>query len=145
MITLNRFRIKVRINAGFGILIAIALLMAAVGGWELTTIGREVGRLWTVSETASRNQQVVGLAEKMRRLSLRLKTTWDDAAVAQYKEAHEKAAELLAIAAQSTLSEDRRQMYAGTSAALIERQKGWRRLNSVPRPCERLERTQPAG
>ncbi len=45
MITLNRFRIKVRINAGFGVLIAIALLMAAVGGWEPTTIGGEVGRL----------------------------------------------------------------------------------------------------
>src|SRR5438105_4687417 len=39
MLNLNRFRIKTRINAGFGALIAIALGMAAFGGWELTRIG----------------------------------------------------------------------------------------------------------
>ncbi len=131
MLTLNRFRIKVRINAGFGILIAIALLMAAVGGWELTTIGREVGGLWSVSENASRNQQVVALAEKMRRLTLRLKTNWDDATVAQYKEANGKAEELLAAAAQAALSENRRRIYNETADLLTQQQKAFDRLAAL--------------
>jgi methyl-accepting chemotaxis protein len=128
MVTLNRFRIKVRINAGFGVLIVIALLMAAVGGWELTRIGGEVGRLWSVSENAARNQQVVALAEKMRRLALRLKAVWDDAAVAQYGEAHAQAADLLAAAQRATLSADRLRVYQETADQLAEQQKAFDRL-----------------
>ncbi|HLJ21952.1 MAG TPA: HAMP domain-containing methyl-accepting chemotaxis protein [Stellaceae bacterium] len=128
MLALNRFRIKVRINLGFGVLIAVALLMAAVGAWELTTIGREVGGLWSVSESASSNQQVVALAERMRRLALRLKADWDETTLAQYKEAHEKAEELLTAAASATLSDERRRIYAGTVAALAEQQTAFDRL-----------------
>ncbi|MGH7124645.1 MAG: hypothetical protein ACREFI_09760, partial [Stellaceae bacterium] len=120
-----------RINAGFGVLIAIALLMAAVGGWELTTIGREVGRLWSASEDASRNQQVVALSEKMRRLTLRLRTVWDEAAVAQYKEADGQAAELLGAAAQATFSEDHRRLYSETADLLAGQQKAFDRLSEL--------------
>jgi methyl-accepting chemotaxis protein len=128
MLTLDHLRIKVRINAGFGLLIAIALLLAAVGGWELTRIGGEVGRLWSVSENAARNQQVVALAEKMRRLTLRLKTVWDETAVGQYKEAYGQAVDLLAAAQQATLTEDRRRIYQETADLLAEQQKAFGRL-----------------
>ena len=131
MISLSRFRIKLRINAGFGVLIAIALSMAGVGGWELTTIGSEVGRLWSVSENASRNQQVVALSETMRRLTLRLKTAWDDATIAQYKEAQGKAAELLGAAAEATLSDDRRRLYNETADLLVTQQKAFGRLGEL--------------
>jgi len=131
MLDLNRFRIKARINAGFGALIAIALMMAAFGGWELSIIGGEVGRLSSVSENASRNLQVNALGEKVRRTALRLKTLWDDATISQFNEAKAQATDLLAAAAKATLSEERRQIYNETSSAFGETGKNFEKLASL--------------
>src|SRR5438477_1086540 len=131
MLNLNRFRIKTRINAGFGALIAIALGMAAFGGWELTRIGGEVGRLSSVSENASRNLQVSVLGEKVRRTALRLKTSWDDTTIGQFNEAKAQASDLLAAAAKATSSEERRRLYNETSSAFDETSKSFEKLASL--------------
>jgi methyl-accepting chemotaxis protein len=122
MLNLNRFRIKLRINAGFGALIAIALVLAALGGWGLTTISGDVGKLWAVSENAARNQQVVALSNNMRRLGLRLKTLSDDSVIAKFKEEHGQAADVLAAVGKATLLEDRRRLFKETADLLDQQQ-----------------------
>jgi hypothetical protein len=116
MSILSRLRIKARIYLGFGALIVIGLIVAGFGAWQLTSVGKRVDNLSSISENASRNLQVSVLAQKARRLSLRYKTLWDDSVVKDFVDTQKQATELLAAAAQATLSENRRRLYNETSA-----------------------------
>jgi methyl-accepting chemotaxis protein len=120
MISLNRLRIKARINSGFGALILIGLGVAAFGGWELAKIGGQVDRFSTISDNAARNLEVSHLTEVMRRAAVRFKTMGDESQIKEFNDTQAKTIELLATAGKMTTSNDRRTLYADVSGKVGE-------------------------
>ena len=128
---LNRLRITWRLYSGFGALVVIGLLVAAFGAWELTTIGNQVERLSRVSENTERNLQVNALAADARRLSLRLKSMWDDSVIGDFNTALGQATDLMATATKNALTDERRRLYNDTSSQLTEARKSLDQLAAL--------------
>jgi methyl-accepting chemotaxis protein len=117
---LRRLRISYRLYSGFGVLVAIGLIIAGLGAWEVTAIGDQVERLAVVADARARNLQVSALASNNQRLSLRLTSMWDDSVIDEFNQAHAQAKELMATSAKLALTEERRRLYAETSARFDE-------------------------
>jgi methyl-accepting chemotaxis protein len=121
---LSRLRIGGRILAGFGLTIALMVLVAGFGIFELSSIGGHIGRLTAVSESLDRTLQVGRDAEVLRVGSLRYKAVHDQAAIAQFNDAHKRIVDRLDAGTKATQSEERRRMYAtGLQAADLAQQK----------------------
>jgi len=74
---LSDFPIKARIYAGFGAVIGIATLLAAIGLWQLSAIDSQVARLVVAAEDAQRDLTIGQRIEGLRRLGLIYKSTGD--------------------------------------------------------------------
>jgi methyl-accepting chemotaxis protein len=121
---LNQLRIGGRILAGFVLTIALIVLVAGFGIFELSSIGGHIGRLTAVSESLDRTLQVGRDAEVMRVGSLRYKAAHDPAAIAQFNDAHKRIVDRLTDGAKATQSDERRRMYAtGAQAAELAQQR----------------------
>jgi methyl-accepting chemotaxis protein len=131
MINLNRFRIKSRIYIGFGALIVICAVLAIFGGWKLTTINGQVGKLFAISENAARNLEVSKLAEVMRRASTRFKGMGDESMVKDFDDAQKQAVDVLAAAAKATTSDERRAIYNDVSAKIGEVRQNFEKLVQI--------------
>ncbi|HUN42649.1 MAG TPA: methyl-accepting chemotaxis protein [Acetobacteraceae bacterium] len=128
MLRLNRLPIAVRIYAGFGSLIALGLMIAAAGGWQLATVAGDVGRLTTMNQRTSRNfVNNLGI-ETMRRAALQYKTLADKSAAQQFADAYARSAGLLRSEEAETPSAEQRRAYA----AMIEQ------LDTVKREFDQL-------
>jgi methyl-accepting chemotaxis protein len=115
---LGRFRITTRIYAGFGILVALGLVLALVGVWELSATSRQVESLMKVSDQTARISRINWLLETINRAALGYQTKEDDAMVKEFAAAHAEASELIARSAQDAPTEDRRALYREVSEAL---------------------------
>ncbi len=116
-LSLNRYHIKSRIYAGFGLLIALGIALAAFGGWQLARVGGQFGQLVTISDHASRTDEMERLAEVLRRAALYYKDTNDDATITEFGAAEARAAELLKAASEDAELPERRRAYAETVGA----------------------------
>src|SRR5690348_16992734 len=102
---LGDYRIKARIYCGFGVVLAVAALLAASGAWQFSRVGRQIDRLAGAAEDVTRNLEVTRIAEALRRIGLQYKTMGDEAAVAEFAEEAGHAALLLDAAAKAAHDE----------------------------------------
>jgi hypothetical protein len=114
---LNDFRINTRIYGGFGSLIVIAAALAVFGIFQLGAIDGHLKKFVGVAGNTARNLTVQRISARMRRLALQYQTAQDPAAARQFAEDDAQAIELLAAATKVTVSEERRRLYADSSAA----------------------------
>lgn len=105
---LSDYKITTRIFGGFGILILLGTAIAGFGVWQLASIGIQVNR---VVAAADRNALVLTVGERiqaMGRLSLKYKTTGDEASAQEFGgEATLAIAELEELAKAGIASEGR--------------------------------------
>jgi methyl-accepting chemotaxis protein len=119
---LSDFRIRTRIQGGFGLVILVGVAVALAGIWQMTSFGREVNRLVSAGATVSHSLEVNRLAEAMRRISLEYKTSLDPSATGEFSTDVAQAASLLAAAAGTSASDEQRRAYqeAGEQIAAVK-------------------------
>jgi methyl-accepting chemotaxis protein len=105
--------IRMRLYAGFGVLVLFSIGLAAFAVTELGTIGGDVGRSAALTGNTVRVLNATRLFESMRRDALRSATTWDNSGVKEFGESSTQVIALLNAAAKATLSEERRRTYLG--------------------------------
>jgi methyl-accepting chemotaxis protein len=104
-------RIRTRIFAGVGPILAIGLGLAAFGLLQLQSVGDQAGRLVTVSENAIGNLQIAEALEQTQRITQRYKALSDEASLQEFTRVQARIAELTDIILKSTRSEQRRRDY----------------------------------
>jgi methyl-accepting chemotaxis protein len=116
----NQLKVNARLTTGFGALIVIGIAVAGFGGWQLTTIGGQVGKMSALAENAIRVLETNRLVEAAGRLRLRYVATNDEAFAKEFREGQAQAAALLKEAAEKTLSDERRRTYNGLSSTVAD-------------------------
>jgi methyl-accepting chemotaxis protein len=111
LIRLDQVHVRSRIYAGFGLLVALGLMLAASGLWQFSATGRQVGSLVTVSDHAADILKASHLLEAMRRAALTYQTKGDPAAIKEFSDAHAQARQLIAGLAKDDTSDARRSAY----------------------------------
>jgi methyl-accepting chemotaxis protein len=104
--------IRMRLYAGFGVLVLFGIGLAVFAVTELGVIGADVGRSVALSGNTMRVLDATRLFETMRKDALRSATTWDDSQVKDFADNSTKVLALLDAAGKATLSEERRKTYA---------------------------------
>ena len=122
---LRNLTIRTRLYAGFITVVAISLGVAAFGSIQLTNVKTEVTRLDIMANNLSRVLTSAGHIEAMRRAETRYRLDGDESARKEVEERLAAATSLLTEAVTTSLSEDRRQAYAGVRSWLV----GHRGLN----------------
>jgi hypothetical protein len=115
---INRFRITTRIYTGYGILVAFCCSLAVFGGWQLSILGGQIGRLVVMSEQVSKTLDIRLQLETLRRAALQYQSFNDAAAKRDFATAYGLAGEGLKTAAHDTRSEERRKAYQGLLVSL---------------------------
>jgi methyl-accepting chemotaxis protein len=105
--------IRMRLYAGFGLIVLFGIGLAVFAVSELSTIGGDVGRSVALTGNTIRVLNATRLFETMRKDALRSATTWDDSEVKDFGESSTKVLALMDAADKATLSEERRTTYAG--------------------------------
>src|ERR1700730_9429195 len=95
----NQLKVNARLTTGFGALIVIGIAVAGFGGWELTRIDGQVGKMSALAENAIRVLETNRLVEGAGRLRLRYVATNDEAFAKEFREGQAQAAALLKEAA----------------------------------------------
>jgi methyl-accepting chemotaxis protein len=113
---LSDFPIKARIYAGFGAVIGIATLLAAIGLWQLSAIDGRVAHLAVVAEDAQRDLTIGQRIEGLRRLGMIYKSTGDAGAARGLAPLRARAKEELAAQIQHAAPADRSRYEAATTA-----------------------------
>jgi methyl-accepting chemotaxis protein len=104
---LSDFPIKARIYAGFGAVIGIATLLAAIGLWQLSGIDGWVAHLAVVAEDAQRDLTIGQRIEGLRRLGMIYKSTGDAGAARDFATLRARAKEELTAQMQHAASSER--------------------------------------
>jgi methyl-accepting chemotaxis protein len=110
------FNVSTRIWIGFGALIAVSLCLAGLGVWQLSGIGGETLKMNALSANFGRVLEVTRRLEAMRRSETRMQI--DNTGIDDAKDNQAQVGALLSAAGQATLSEERRQAYAGVQSLL---------------------------
>jgi methyl-accepting chemotaxis protein len=110
--------LKPRLFGGFGVLVLLGLALAGYGAWQLSAVGGQVGRMSKLADNMTRVVDLRGQLEIMRRVTLRLTTAVDEAAIKDGAAAEQDAAELLDASTKATVSEERRRTYASIAAGI---------------------------
>src|SRR5579862_2897965 len=116
--TLN-LELKSRIYGGFGILVALGLVLALFAAWQLHRIDLAAGQL---SAIADANRRIVAIGrnlEVMRRAILGLQFQNDAQSLKDGDAAAKAALELLDVTAGRTVSEERKRVYLGLKANVM--------------------------
>jgi methyl-accepting chemotaxis protein len=103
--------IRMRLYAGFGVLVLFGIGLAVFAVVELGTIGGDVGRSVALTDNTIRVLDASRLFETMGKDALRSATTWEDSGVKEFGDASTQVLALLDAAAKATLSEERRRTY----------------------------------
>ncbi len=118
MLRLNHFKVKTRIYAGFGALVALVMTLAVIGWLQLSTIAANVTKFGGMSETATQILDVDRLLEIVRRAELRYRTAYDDAQIKIFTDAQAQAVDLLNQITKVTANAARLQIYREQQASL---------------------------
>ncbi len=117
---LNRILIKWRIFAGFGLIVALGVVMAVYGVWALSSVGGDVTKLSFLSESTVRVLTTGRLLEAMRRGTTRYASAADPALVKEFNDNLAKADELMKASAKATTTQERLAVYNGLSDELAQ-------------------------
>lgn len=109
---MNNIKIRTRLQGGFGALVLLGIAIAAFGVIELWQISARVGRMAQQSQNALRVVQIATELQAARRGLLRYLHDQRAEALAESGRRLDSAADLLATAIKTTLSEERRQAYS---------------------------------
>ena len=112
--TLTNWRIRTKVYAGFGILLAIVGGIAGFGVHGLNSVNTEIGRLERLSDNTQSVLLAVGDVEVMRLAQLRYRFDADKSALADFGAAQASASGKLEALAKMTTSEPRRKLYVAT-------------------------------
>jgi methyl-accepting chemotaxis protein len=115
--------IKVKLYAGFGTLVVIALVLVLYAVYEFRGIGGNVFNMNALADNTTRALQVEDYLERMRRSSLRYAYDHDEPSAKENGEVAKTAIATLQDAAKATLSEERRKLYNGMQADIPALQK----------------------
>jgi len=113
-------RIRGRLYGGFGALILFCAALAGFAAWQLGAVHTAVGAMSVQSKNAVRIGEITTELQAARRAILRFAFDQDDASFADSEKRLAKVADLLAEAARTTTSDERRAAYQETSTAIAE-------------------------
>jgi hypothetical protein len=108
---LFRLNIKARIYSGFGLLLAISLILTAFAAQRMADVQTDVGELGGLTNEMIRVIETGRQIEIMRRSVLRYKFDGDQDALKASSAAAARASELMQAAVDTTLADDRRGAY----------------------------------
>jgi methyl-accepting chemotaxis protein len=111
--------IKYRLYGGFGILVVMTLGLVIFGVHEFNEVAFSVGRLNGISENMMRAMQVEDDFEKMRRSVLRYAYDHDEPSRKENGEVAKQVAATIQTAIDSTLAENRKEIYRGVQKDLV--------------------------
>jgi hypothetical protein len=105
---LDRFRVRTRIYAGFGLLVFLGCVLAGFAVWQMQSVGLEAGKMNALAANITRVLETWRQLEAMRRTQVEYRIDATDAAMQEFASAKAKALELLDASGKATLSEERR-------------------------------------
>jgi methyl-accepting chemotaxis protein len=114
----NRFKVRTRIFIGFGALIALSLILAGFGAYQLSRVGSESSKMGALAGNVSRVLDATYRLEAIRRVENRLRLAVDESEMTEAKDTIAQMQTLLTAAGQVTLSEERRRVYASVQETL---------------------------
>jgi methyl-accepting chemotaxis protein len=114
----NHFKVRTRIFAGFGALIALSLGLAGFGVYQLSSVGSEGAKMTALAANVQRVLDSTRQLEMIRRGQLRVRFDGDEASLKEAKDAETVMRKQLTEAGQVTLSEERRRTYASVLTEL---------------------------
>jgi methyl-accepting chemotaxis protein len=120
-----RFRMRVRIFLGFGVLIVLLVGISAFGGYGLSVVGQKIDVLDGIAGNMNRLEELALRMETIRRGLAEYRSDADRDLLTEVAEAETRAVALLKESAENTLSEQRREMFNGLGTrlrTLIEKQ-----------------------
>jgi methyl-accepting chemotaxis protein len=109
--TFLRLKIKTRIYFGFGLLLAISVILTAIAAQRMADVQTDVGELGGLTNEMIRVIETGRQIEIMRRSVLRYKFDGDQDALKASSAAAARASELMQAAVDTTLADDRRGAY----------------------------------
>ena len=110
--------IKLKLYAGFGVLVILALGLVLYGMREFDDIGRTVIKLNTLADGRAHAVDIQGSLERVRRSILSFTYDHDEASLKENGEAIAKAQSILEGSVKAAVSEERRKTYITTLASL---------------------------
>jgi len=115
---LERRGITARLSLGFGSLMLLGVVLAAVGIWQLWRVGGQIGQLNAVEAQRSRLLGGVPALEAVRLAAVQYKARPGDSARQTFVAARERAAAVIGAAGESATSADEKHVYEGLLASL---------------------------
>jgi methyl-accepting chemotaxis protein len=115
--------IRMKLYAGFGALVVVALALALYAVFEFRGVGSNVTKMNALGENATRALKVQDYLERMRRSVLRYAYDHDEPSAKENAEVAKLAISTLQDAAKATLSEERRKLYNGIQEDIAASQK----------------------
>ena len=109
---LSNLRLRTRLRAGFGVLVALSLLIAGFGAWNLGHLGDLAGEIARKGTNHDKLMQAINELEVVRRAQLRFVHDGDEAALSRLKQAEARAKELFGSLGGETRDQVRRDLYA---------------------------------
>lgn len=106
-----RLKIAARIYLGFAALVILSLGIVGFGGYQLASIGANLGTMDGLAGNLQRALAVSRQIEAVRRAELHYTNDGDDAALKEARNYANQSDTLLTAASQATLSEERRKIY----------------------------------
>src|SRR6266849_6618797 len=113
-------RITGRLYGGFGALLLFCAALAGFAVWQLSAIHTQVGSLTLQSKNAIRVGEITTELQATRRSLLRYAFDQDEASFAEAEKRLSKTAELLEVAAKTTMTEERRAAYKAALPEITE-------------------------
>jgi methyl-accepting chemotaxis protein len=108
---LSRLKIRTRIYTGFGSLVVLGLVVAAVGSWGIDGLGRQNSRMNALTGNLRYVAAAVENEELIARILLRTRNEPEDDSKPRFHESLEKARQALTEAKAKTLSAARKEIY----------------------------------
>ena len=115
---LSRVKIRTRIYAGFGSLILLGLVIAAVGTWGISGLGQQTTRLNSLIGNLRYVAQAVQGEDRIAEILLRARNDPNDSQKASFQAAQDNVREALNLARDATLSTVRKELYASVLSKL---------------------------
>ena len=115
-----RLNIKTRVYGGFGLFVALGLLLTAFGAFQLDSTKADIGSLDGLSAITVRVLETAHQMEIMRRSATRYKFDESEVALTEGAAAAEAASKLLQQSAAATVEDDRLRTYNGLKTEIAD-------------------------
>lgn len=117
---LNYLKVRTRILFGFGALVALSLILAGFGIYQLSGVGTQAASMHITAANVARVLNAAPQVETASVAALRISTEDDSTLLNRAKDTEAGALGLLIEAGQTTRSQERRRGFTGVVVALSE-------------------------